>query len=110
MPRVASGMKLTIGQLEGLLRSRKSEQHKLEKKRNKIARQLAQIDAELASIGAGGRGITSGGRARNAKSLVATIEEVLGKTGKPMGVGDIADAVRSRGYHSNSANFRSIVN
>jgi hypothetical protein len=35
---------------------------------------------------------------------------VLGKTGKPMNVGDIAAEVQRRGYKSNSANFRGIVN
>ena len=38
------------------------------------------------------------------------IEGVLSKTGKPMGVGDIVDAVQKGGYKSNSANFRGIVN
>jgi len=51
-----------------------------------------------------------GGRGRNEQSLVKMIEGVLGKTGKPMNVGDIAAEVQRRGYKSNSANFRAIVN
>ena len=39
-----------------------------------------------------------------------TLVEVLQKAGEPMKVSDIADAVQSTGYRSNSANFRGIVN
>jgi hypothetical protein len=42
-------------------------------------------------------------------SLVATLESVLAP-GKPMSVGEIVEAVQKRGYQSNSANFRGIVN
>ena len=38
------------------------------------------------------------------------IEGVLGKSGKSMKVGDIAEAVQGGGYRTNSANFRGIVN
>ncbi len=43
-------------------------------------------------------------------SLPQAIEAVLKRGGKPLGVGDIADAVQKKGYRSNSANFRAIVN
>ena len=113
MPRPATGMNLSIPQLEQVLRARKTQLQKLARQRAKIARELAKLDARISTlgggIGAGGR-ITAGGRARNEKSLVDMIQGVLSKAGKPMGVGDIVDAVQKGGYTSNSANFRGIVN
>jgi hypothetical protein len=113
MPRSATGINLSIAQLEQVLRARKSQLQKLAKQRNKIARELAKLDARIGmlggDVGRGGFG-GAGGRARNEKSLVEMIEGVLGKSGKAMGVGDIVDAVQKGGYKSNSANFRGIVN
>jgi len=113
MPRPATGMNLSIAQLEQVLRARKSQLQKLAKQRTKIARELSKLDARIGmlggDVGRGGFG-GAGGRARNEKSLVEMIEGVLGKSGKPMGVGDIVDAVQKGGYKSNSANFRGIVN
>ena len=79
----------------------------------KIVR-LQELEADIRRLGGSagrrGRGGAGGGtRARNAKSLIETLEDVL-KGGKPMKVGDIADAAQKTGYRSNSANFRSIVN
>lgn len=108
MARPATGMNLSISQLENVLRARKRQLQKLAKKRAKIARELARLDLRIHALGGDG-GTNGGGRARNAQSLVATLEGVL-KSGKPMGVGDIVDAVQKGGYKSNSANFRGIVN
>jgi hypothetical protein len=118
MPRIAAAGTWSIVQLEQLLAGRRSALQKLERKRNKVARQLDAIDAQIRELGGpvrGGRNgaagrVGGGGRVRNAKSLNDTIESVLAKHGKPMRVGDIADAVKATGYRSNSANFRSIVN
>jgi hypothetical protein len=115
MARPASGMNLSIAQLEQILRTRRSERQRLERKRSKLQRQLDQLDTRINALGGGGGGgggggRNGGGRVRNAKSLNEMIAGVLGKASKPMAVGDIAAAVRSGGYRSNSANFRSIVN
>ena len=113
MPRPATGMNLSIAQLEQVLRARKTQLQKLAKQRTKIARELTKLDARitmLGGVGGGGRMGGGGSRAHNEKSLVEMIEGVLSKTGKPMGVGDIVDAVQKGGYKSNSANFRGIVN
>jgi hypothetical protein len=56
-----------------------------------------------------GRANGNGRHRRNEMSLVATLESVLAP-GKPMGVGEIVEAVQRKGYQSNSANFRGIVN
>jgi hypothetical protein len=119
MARTASP-NFTIAQLEQLLQGRRSELSRLERQRSGIAKKLNRIDARIAALGGNGRRgggggtgggrMTAGGRVRNEKSLNDTIEQVLGKNGKPMGVGDITDAVRAAGYRTNSANFRSIVN
>jgi hypothetical protein len=117
MARTASP-NFTIAQLEQLLTGRRAELTRLERQRSGIAKKLNRIDARIAALGGNGRRgggmgsgrMTAGGRVRNEKSLNDTIEQVLGKGGKAMGVGDIADAVQAAGYRSNSANFRSIVN
>ena len=119
MPRLGSGA-YTIAQLEQMLDKCKNERQKLERERNKVARRLQQLDSRIHALGGngsgrGGRGGAGGGggagsRVRNEKSLVEMLEGVLGKSNKPMKVGDIADAVKSGGYRTNSANFRGIVN
>src|SRR5205823_4233275 len=81
---------------------------KFGKRRAKLCRELAQIDKEIAALGGASLRV-AGARVRNEKSLIAMLEEVMGG-GKPMGVGDIAAAVQKKGYRSNSANFRGIVN
>ena len=109
---------LTIAQLERMLENRRSEASELQRERNKLMQRLDTLDRKLGALaGAGmrfrngaGAGGGGGGRGRNAKSLVASMEAVLAKSGKPMSVGDIVDAVQSGGYRSNSANFRGIVN
>jgi len=117
MPRSGSGG-YTIAQLEQMLDKCKNERQKLERERNKVARRLQQLDSRIQALGGngsgrGGRGGAGGGagsRVRNEKSLIEMLEGVLGKSNKPMRVGDIADAVQSGGYRTNSANFRGIVN
>jgi hypothetical protein len=113
MPRFAAGTNLSIQQLERILRARRTELQRLGRRRLKLARQLSRIDSQMRDLGGdfgGGGGLGGGGRVRNEQSLVKMIEGVLGKTAKPMNVGDIASEVQRRGYKSNSANFRGIVN
>ena len=109
MPRVAANG-LTISDLERILATRRSQLRTLGKQRDRLARKLQAIDREIQSLGGGSRNGATGTRARNDLSLVAAIEQVLKKAGKPVNVGIIADDVRGLGYHSNSANFRGIVN
>ena len=118
MPRLGTGA-YTIAQLEQMLDKCKNERQKLERERNKVARRLQQLDSRIHALGGngsgrGGRGGAGGGgagsRVRNEKSLTEMLESVLGKSNKPMKVGDIAHAVQSGGYRTNSANFRGIVN
>ena len=112
MPRLSSAA-YSIAQLEQMLNKCRKERQKLERERSKVARRLELLDSRIGALGGngsrGGRG-SGGGRVRNDKSLVEMLESVLGKTSKAMTVGDIADAVKSGGYRTNSANFRGIVN
>jgi hypothetical protein len=111
MARPASLNNLSIAQLKNIIASRESEISRLERQRAKIARKLSQIDSRITSLGGDGRmRSASGGRVKNSKSLPEMLVTVLSKSSKAMGVGDIADAVRSGGYKTNSANFRGIVN
>jgi hypothetical protein len=105
---------LTISVLEQMLAKRRAELDKLTKERQRILKQLAAVDAQLREIGGSSTGddsnVTRSGRARNDKSLVMTLEEVLGKSTKPLSVGDIVQGVLDSGYHSTAANFRAMVN
>ena len=115
---------MNIAQLEEILGNRRNALSKLAKQRSTLERRLDAIDREIAKLegGAGGTGrrrgrpVGSGGngaggtRARNEKSLVQTIEEVLTESGEPMRVADIFEAVLKTGYKTNSANPKGIVN
>jgi copper chaperone CopZ len=101
---------LPIAKLKVLLRSQESKRRELLSERKKIAKQLAKIDGQIAAIDGGSGGVVGGTRPKNAKSLVAHLEDVLAKQPKGLGVGDIVDAVLAAGYKTGSDNFRSIVN
>jgi hypothetical protein len=114
MARRANGSGMSIAQLEQLLAGRRQELNAKQREHSKVLARLQELEADIRRLGGSagrrGRGGAGGGtRARNAKSLLETLEDVL-KGGKPMKVGDIADAAQKTGYRSNSANFRSIVN
>lgn len=113
MARPSNGAGLAIADLQRMLDQRQSELKRLARRRAELERELAGVDREIEKIagrgGAGGRR-GGGGRARNSKSLIDTLEDVLRSKGAPMGVGDIVEAVLATGYRSNSANFRGIIN
>jgi hypothetical protein len=96
-----------------MLQKRRSELDSLTRERQRILKQLAAVDARLQAVSggvSGGGPLTRGGRVRNPMSLVATMEQVLAKAGKPLSVGDIVQGVLDTGYQSGSANFRAVVN
>ena len=112
MARPNTGINFNIAQLERILNDRRSETTKLERQRGELQRKLEGLDRQIMKLTGGLRGLRGrgGGRARNERSLVETIEDVMRSNGKPMRVGELVDAVTSTGYRSNSANFRGIVN
>jgi hypothetical protein len=113
MARPKAGAGFTITQLESMLESKRVQLNELARERDRVVKQLTAIDDKVRRLGGsvGGRFAGRGTiRARNGKSLVGTMEEVLAKSGKPMNVGDIVQGVLDTGYRSNSANFRAIVN
>jgi hypothetical protein len=104
---------LTIAYLERILERRRSELSTLTKERDRLQRQLAAIDNKIRDQdgrSTGSLGMTRTGRARNPATLVETMAEVLGKSGKPMRVGEILEGVVASGYRSTSSNFRGIIN
>jgi len=115
MARRANGSGMSIAQLEQLLAGRRQELNEKQREHAKLLARLHELESDIRRLGGSagrrGRGGGAGGgtRARNDKSLLETLEDVL-KGGKPMKVGDIAQAAQKSGYRSNSANFRSIVN
>lgn len=104
---------LTIAALELLLTKQRSAVDDLVAEREAIDSKIA------AMIGTGktgnartgttktGKGAT---RAKNTVSLPDTMEAVLKRHSKPLGVQEIVAAVLKHGYKTNSANFRGIVN
>jgi hypothetical protein len=116
MARPKAGSQFSISQLESLLESRLSELQHLQKEHTRLSSQLTEIERRIVSLGGKtkGRGKIGlkfpGTRARNEKSLVESLEEVLGAAGGPLKVGDIVDGVLKSGYRTTSDNFRGIVN
>jgi hypothetical protein len=108
MARPSAGGELSIAQLERLLQNRRVQLSAKQKERAKLQKKIDQLDRQIRALGGGGG--TNGERARNTHSLVASIENALRGSSKPMRVGDVAEAVVKAGYRSNSANFRGIVN
>ncbi|MFT3786629.1 MAG: hypothetical protein QM770_10745 [Tepidisphaeraceae bacterium] len=105
---------LTIAKLENLINTIRNKKTDLMKERERLLKDLRKVEAKIAQLDGSraslGGGVTEG-RVRNAKSLVATMEEVLAKAGdKGLSVGDIVDAVKATGYQTSSPNFRGIVN
>ncbi len=109
----STGNGISIAQLVQMLAGQRTELARKQKERKKLMTRLDRLDAEIRALGGDGRGGRGGaggrGRTRNQHSLIETLEMVL-KGGKPMRVGEIAEAAQRGGYRSNSANFRSIVN
>jgi hypothetical protein len=104
---------LSLAKLQNMMASMKSKRNELAREREKLVKQLKSIDARIALIdGAGGSSAsyTAGGRVRNAKSLTATMEDILSKHPKGLGVKEITKAVLDSGYHTTSPAFRGIVN
>jgi hypothetical protein len=108
MPRGKSLELLSLPDLQSFIRRQSARLAKLKREHGKLTTRLKQVEREMSVIA--GNGAAGGGRARNAKSLVATLEEVLARSGKPMQVGDILEKVKATGYRSGSANFRAIIN
>jgi DNA-binding transcriptional MerR regulator len=111
MARPRTRIGFNIAELESALSRQRSELKKLNKERADLERKLDAVERRIAEVGGNGTGRRGrGGRARNEQPLPDVIEQVLRGAGKPMGVGDIAEAALGTGYRSNSGNFKSIVN
>ena len=105
--RTLEGM--STAEIERVLQARRREAGKLRKKRTKLRQQLDALDRRIAMLD-GSRAGGGTGRVRNEHSLVETMRMILGKSGKPMRVGEILQGVVRSGYRTTSDNFRGIVN
>jgi len=109
--------KLQTSDLLSELKRRQRSLPALKRKQAKLASQLQEVEAQIASLEGGaprGAKARAGGRrqraprAANEQSLPEAMMQVMSKS-KPMGIGEIMEAVLSNGYKSNSDNFRNIV-
>jgi hypothetical protein len=116
MARPKAGSHLSISQLELMLSSRLADLQQLNKEHSKLSQHLAEVERKIAALGGKAHGRAhfgaklGSGRVKNEKSLVETLEMVLGAATEAMRVGDIVAAVLKAGYHTGSDNFRGIVN
>ena len=113
MARPASGAKLNIAQLQQALHEKRSELEKRHRQRADLQKKMNLLDRQIERVGGGSmNGFRRGGgrRARNAQSLLDTLEVVLRGAGKPMKVAEILEGVLGTGYRSSSDNFRGIIN
>jgi len=109
---------LSLTDLEKVIRARRTQLGRLEKRRATLLRRVDALDAQISAMGGSGAGRGRRGRLgtrgaarpQNEQSLPEAIHDVLAKAKAPVRVGDVADRVRAGGYRSSSANFRSIVN
>jgi hypothetical protein len=100
---------LSIIELERILQTRQRELKVLLRRRTRIERKLTALDERITRLG----GTRAGGRvkrARNDVTLPEAIANVLGKSRKPLTVGDIMGGVQAMGYRSSSGNFRAVIN
>ena len=102
--------RLSLSDLERMIRGRQRQLNKLQKRRAKIQRKLDALDEKIAAITGGRRAAGGGGRARIGTNLPDTINKLLARASRPMSVGEIAERALAAGYHTGSANFRGIVN
>lgn len=109
---MALNTNLTIADLERIIERRRSQVSELTRERDRIQRQLDAIDGKIRELAGKGGAEGTGRRRRavNGKSLITTLEEVLEKSGRPMKVGEILDAVLKTGYQSHASNFRGLLN
>jgi hypothetical protein len=111
MPRLPQY--LSVAELQRILGRRRAEITSLTQERSRLQRQLGVIDnkiRDLAGTSTIAFATNRGGRARNATSLIETLSQVMGETGKPMTVSEILQGVLDSGYRSTSPKFRGIVN
>ena len=109
----------SIADLQEQLRTQRGRRGKLVNERKKLMAKVEHLDREIAALDGGemngsaegaSNGRVGGYQRRNAKKLPDVIADVLKKSGKPMKVSAIVEAVEGAGYQSSSANFRGIVN
>ena len=96
-------------QIERLLARLQQQVATFQRDRAQIQRRLDAVDMKMRMLGGGASTRAGSGptiRARNEKSLVASITEVLSQAKKPLSIGEILEGVHDSGYRSNSANFR----
>ncbi len=101
--------RLSIAELNAELRRRQRSTGTLERRYARAMAKAAAIRAQIEELGGSVNG-KAGGRTRpkNDMTLVEALAAAL--KGKTMSVTDVAEAVQTQGYRTNSNNFRTQVN
>lgn len=101
---------LSIGEIQGLMKRRKSEVIKLQKRRSFYEKRLNQVIAKIDSISGGVVvRIRHKKRVKNETSLHVVVTQILSRTKKGYSLVDITNKVMETGYKSHSKNFRNVV-
>jgi hypothetical protein len=108
MPRPKVLQKLTIGDLEKLLREKHNHLDELMEQRRELMAQLRQVDREIRRMKGNVR-VSARRRRLGQKPLRAYIREVLAESRKPLTPKEVEQGVRDAGYKSKSSKFYIIV-
>jgi len=119
MPRVGK----TVAAIARLLADELTVVQELKAQRKALQKELSALAAEIASLKGGkivgaakvgrkGRRGRKRGRPpgrRTGKGLKAVVVEIMGKTGKPMRAGEIAQKLADAGYKTSSGDPRNMI-
>lgn len=110
--------KMSVAELEKMLKSRRTQLDTLLKEREKLGKQLGIVEERIKEVEGGliasghharKGGSTAATRAMNAKSLHTHVTEILEKADDGLTLSGLADAVIDRGYKTHSTNFKNVL-
>ena len=111
--------KMSLDELESLLRDRKREIDELKKKQQSLQRDLGRVSKEIEIIaGKPGkqkqstkrmRKTVRRKRARNRKALKEYVTDILRKSRKGLTLAELHDSVVAAGYKSQSKSFKNVL-
>lgn len=112
MARAAGEM--TLAQLERALEKKRTKLDDLHSRRDSLQQQLAKVESQIAGIagraGAGGGGVRKRRkRPKNAQSLKAYVNDILGRNKKGLTLAELHEKLEQTDYRSRAQNFRNVL-